>query len=216
MQYIENSFDQAIHTIEKSKRKLSMQILEASEILVRCFQSGRKVLVCGNGGSAAESQHLTSELVGRFELSKRKALPALALTADTSILTAWANDTGYDDVFARQVEAFGQEGDVLFCFSTSGQSMNVINAIEKALEKKMICIALTGKGGGEISAIADINIVVPSVNTQRIQELHLHILHTICHLVETTLFPDSAVNVRRKTATDPDANDLSLEITSHE
>jgi D-inositol-3-phosphate glycosyltransferase len=185
---IEKAFDHAMSTLQKSKKNLTSAIIEASLLLTNCFKKNRKVLVCGNGGSAAESQHLTAELVGRFEIAERKALPAIALTADTSVLTAWANDFSYDEVFARQVEAFGQKGDILFCFSTSGQSTNVIHAMKAALDRQMTCIALTGKGGGEMSSYAHVSMVVPSHNTQRIQELHLHILHTICHLVEEKLF----------------------------
>jgi D-inositol-3-phosphate glycosyltransferase len=185
---IEKAFDHAVNTLEKSKKTLTKAIIEASLLLTNCFKRNRKVLVCGNGGSAAESQHLSAELVGRFEMAERRALPAIALTADTSVITAWSNDFSYDEVFSRQVEAFGQKGDILFCFSTSGQSTNVINAMKTALEKQMICISLTGKGGGEMSSYAHTNLVVPSHNTQRIQELHLHILHTICRLVEEKLF----------------------------
>lgn len=186
--FIEGAFDHAVNAFQKSKNALVQSIFEASVLLTQCFKRGKKVLVCGNGGSAAESQHLTAELVGRFEISERKALPAISLTTDTSVLTAWSNDIGYEDIFARQVEALGQKGDILFCFSTSGQSVNVINAMKVALDREMTCIALTGKGGGEMSAYAQVNLVVPSDSTQRIQELHLHILHTLCHLVEIKLF----------------------------
>jgi phosphoheptose isomerase len=186
--YIEGAFDHAVNAFQKSKNALVQSILEASVLLTQCFKRGKKVLVCGNGGSAAESQHLTAELVGRFEIPERKALPAISLTTDTSVLTAWSNDIGYDDIFARQVEALGQKGDILFCFSTSGQSVNIINAMKVALDKEMTCIALSGKGGGEMSSYAHVNLVVPSDSTQRIQELHLHILHTLCHLVEIKLF----------------------------
>src|SRR5690606_31923092 len=156
--------------------------------LSHCFLHNRKVLVCGNGGSAAESQHFVAELVGRFDLPHRQGLPAISLTADTTILTAWANDKGFDDVFARQVEAYGQKGDVLFCISTSGQSPNVINAMKVAHRKNMTCIGLSGKGGGEMGIYAHVNISVPSYNTQRIQEIHLQVLHTLCALVEAKLF----------------------------
>lgn len=167
-------------------------MMQAAAVLVDCFRKRRKVLICGNGGSAAESQHLASELVGRFELAERPALPAISLTTDTAVVTAWANDKHYDDIFARQVEAIGQKGDVLFCFSTSGDSANVIRAMQKALEKEMTCIALTGKGGGQMTLFAHVNMVVPSNNTQRVQELHLHILHTLCSLVEEKLFRKGA------------------------
>ncbi len=188
VEFIDESFDHAIATIQRAKKLLTSSLINAGNLLAECFASGRKVLVCGNGGSAAESQHFTAELVGRFEMSNRKALPAIALNVDTSILTAWGNDIGYEHVFARQVEAYGKKGDILLCFSTSGQSANVINAMKAALDQEMTCIALTGKGGGEMTSYAHVNVVVPSTNTQRIQELHLHILHTLCHLVEVKLF----------------------------
>ena len=187
-QFTVSSFDHAIRILEKSKSSLTDNIMEAAMLLSECFRKNRKVLICGNGGSAAESQHLSAELVGRFDLRERRALPAIALTADSSVLTAWSNDIGFNDVFARQVDALGQKGDVLVCFSTSGQSPNVINAMKMALEKQMTCIALTGKDGGDMPAYASVNIVVPSTDTQRIQELHLLILHTICGLVEAKLY----------------------------
>jgi D-inositol-3-phosphate glycosyltransferase len=186
--FIGEAFEQAAETFIRTKAALTIPILEASSLLTDCFKNDKKVLVCGNGGSAAESQHLVAELVGRFELPHRRGLPALSLTSDSSILTAWANDFGYEDVFARQVEAYAQPGDVLFCFSTSGQSANIINALKVAQKKQMHCIALTGKGGGEVTLYADVNIIIPSDHTQRIQELHLHVLHTICSLVEANLF----------------------------
>jgi D-inositol-3-phosphate glycosyltransferase len=202
LSFIRDSFDHACDTFCRSKELLQGPVFEAGQLLIKCFQQQRKVLVCGNGGSAAESQHLVSELVGRFEISKRRGLPALSLT-DATILTAWANDMQYDDVFARQVEAYGQSGDVLFCFSTSGQSPNVVNAMKMALEKKMLCIALTGKGGGAMVSYAHVSIIVPSDNTQRVQEMHLHLLHTLCSLVEQHMFA-------RKNETLPEAAKASL------
>lgn len=186
--HIEESFEHAANVFLQAKKTLAIPILQAATVLVNCFRRKRKVLICGNGGSAAESQHFAAELVGRFEVAEREGLPAISLAADIAVLTAWANDFGYDEVFARQVEAFGQKGDVLFCFSTSGQSRNVIEAMKAAQGKGMTCIALTGKGGGEMSHYAHVNLVVPSDNTQRIQELHLHILHTLCSLVEERMF----------------------------
>jgi phosphoheptose isomerase len=188
LSFIENSFDQALETFTKAKELLSFPILEASSTLTNCFLNNRKMLVCGNGGSAAEAQHFVAELVGRFEVENRHALPAISLTCDTAVLTAWANDFSYDDVFARQVEAFGQKGDVLFCISTSGQSANLIKTMKMAYKKKMTCIALTGKGGGEMALYAHVNIIVPSYNTQRIQEIHLQVIHTLCGLIEGNLF----------------------------
>lgn len=200
LKLIRSAFDNAVSTFQRSKQQMTNGIFEAALMLTNCFRKNRKVLVCGNGGSAAESQHLVAELVGRFEIPQRKALPAIALSADTAVLTAWSNDIGYDDVFARQVEAYGQKGDVLFCFSTSGQSVNVINAIKTALERGMQCITLSGKGGGEIASYSNINLIVPSDNTQRIQELHLHIIHTICQLVETRLFGQASHSYKYKTS----------------
>jgi D-inositol-3-phosphate glycosyltransferase len=185
---IEENFDHAIQTFQQSKELLVVPILDAAEVIVRAFSNNKKILICGNGGSAAESQHLAAELVGRFEVSSRKALPAIALTADSSILTAWSNDIGFEYIFSRQIEAIGCEGDVLICFTTSGQSENIAQALKSALEKGMTCITITGKDGGEAAQYAHVNILVPSFNTQHIQELHLHILHTLCSLVERQLF----------------------------
>jgi D-inositol-3-phosphate glycosyltransferase len=187
LKFIANAFDHAIETFTKAKELLNFPILEAASMLINCFLNNRKVLVCGNGGSAAESQHFVAELVGRFEVPQRQALPAISLTADTAVLTAWSNDISFDDVFARQVEALGQKDDVLLCISTSGQSPNLINAMKMANSKKMTCIALTGKGGGEMAIYAHVNICVPSYNTQRIQEVQLQVLHSICSLVEASL-----------------------------
>lgn len=198
LSFIENAFDQAIEAFSKSRELLSFPILEASTMLSHCFFNNRKVLVCGNGGSAAESQHFVAELVGRFELPQRQGLPAISLTADTTILTAWSNDIGFDEVFSRQVEAYGQQGDVLFCISTSGQSANIINAIHAAHRKKMTCISLGGKGGGEMALYSNISITVPSYNTQRIQEIHLQVLHTLCALIEANLFGKGELHKNRQ------------------
>ncbi|HYG18847.1 MAG TPA: glycosyltransferase [Ohtaekwangia sp.] len=184
----EQAIEEAIETLQAVKQSLIPAIMEAAGVLTRCFAANKKVLICGNGGSAAESQHMAAELVGRFELAYRRGLPAITLTADSAVVTAWSNDIGFDDVFARQVQAFGQKGDVLFCFSTSGQSPNIIQAVKMAVKKGMTCIALSGKGGGVLSQHAQVVITVPSFNVQRIQEAHLHILHTLCGFVETQLF----------------------------
>lgn len=186
--FIEESFQNAAETFQLARKKLTILILQAATVLVDCFRRNKKVLICGNGGSAAESQHFAAELIGRFELRERRALPALSLTCDSAVLTAWSNDMGYEEVFARQIEGLGEKGDVLFCFSTSGESANVINAMKVAAEKEMTCVAITGKGGGEMGMYAQVNMIVPSNNTQRIQELHLHIIHTLCALVEDMLF----------------------------
>ncbi len=188
LNFIDSAFQHALTTINKTRDNLSVLIFRTASMLASSFRKGKKILVCGNGGSAAESHHFVAELVGRFGLPNRQALPAISLASDTATMTAWANDVGYDDVFARQVHAYGQKGDILFCLSTSGQSQNVIQAMKAAFEKDMYCIALTGKGGGEMAHYAHINMVVPSGNTQRVQEMHLHIIHTICSLIEARLF----------------------------
>jgi len=192
LSFIEHAFDQAIETFLKTKQQISLPMIEAAEALTHCFANQKKALVCGNGGSAAESQHLVAELVGRFDIPNRRALPAISLTADSAILTAWSNDIGFEDVFSRQVEAYGKKGDVLFCFTTSGQSHNLINAIKVARKRGLTCILLSGKGGGEAARHAHITITIPSHNSQHIQELHLHILHTLCGLVEANLFGNKA------------------------
>lgn len=166
---------------------LSAAIAEAAEIVVACFRSGGKVLLAGNGGSAADAQHLAAEFVGRF-LKDRDALPAIALTTDTSILTAVANDYGYEDVFSRQVEALGSSGDVLVAITTSGSSPSIVRAVVNARAKGMRIIILTGKSGAAIVPEGDVTIAVPSNSSPRIQEAHITIGHIICRLIEQELF----------------------------
>lgn len=149
----------------------------------KALAEGHKVLFCGNGGSAADSQHLTAEFVGRFQ-KERKGLPAIALTVDTSILTAVANDYGYDTVFARQVQALGEPGDVLVGISTSGNSKNVLLAIEEAKAKGITCIGMTAEGGGKMAAACDICLAVPAKVTARAQEMHILMGHILCELVD--------------------------------
>lgn len=185
---ISHVFDEAIESMRKSQELLTQPIMDAVQVLIDGFSSGKKVLVCGNGGSAADSQHFAAELVGRFKKPGRAALPVLSLTADQAILTAWANDESYEDVFARQVMAYGQPGDTLVGISTSGQSRNLIEAFKTARERKMNCIALLGGDGGYLYALADIPIVVPAGETERIQEVHIVVLHLISQLVEDQLF----------------------------
>ena len=154
------------------------------------LSNGNKILACGNGGSAADCQHFAAELVGRFE-RERLPLPALALTTDTSIITAIGNDYSFNDIFAKQVQAFGQSGDVLLALSTSGNSNNVIAAIDAAQEREMHIVALTGKGGGTISrklTEADVHICVPHDRTARIQEVHLLTIHCLCDGIDVALF----------------------------
>lgn len=167
-------------------------IVSAAGLIADAFRSGGKVLLCGNGGSAADCQHVAAEFVSILRRDfERPGLPAIALTTDTSFLTAYANDFGYEGVFARQVEALGKAGDLLVGISTSGNSPNVIRAVESALRIGMRTIALTGLGG-RLPAMADVAVSVPSADTQHIQEAHLAIEHIICELVERHLFQRNA------------------------
>ena len=163
------------------------QIKVASEVLTQCFESGNKVMFCGNGGSAADAQHLAAEFSGRFYLD-RKALPAEALHCNSSYLTAVANDYSYDLIYSRLLEGIGKKGDVLVGITTSGNSKNIINAFIKAKEIGIQSIALTGETGGELKNHANLLINIPSLDTPRIQECHILIGHIICYLVEKNLF----------------------------
>ncbi len=174
----------AIH--QDSRDRMAESIARAGALLAQALSDGRRVLSCGNGGSAADAQHFAAELIGRFE-KEREALPAVALSTDTSALTAIGNDYGFDRVFSRQVEGLGQEGDILLAISTSGNSPNVVQAIEAAQSRKMRVIALTGRDGGAMRGQMsenDIELRVPSDSTARIQEVHILILHCLCDLTD--------------------------------
>ncbi len=178
----------------QSAAALSQPIAEAIELMFSALSNGNKILACGNGGSAADCQHFAAELVGRFE-RERFPLPAMALTTDTSILTAVGNDYSYREIFSKQVQAFGQAGDVLLAISTSGNSANVQAAVEAALEREMRIVLLTGKDGGAIAKMltdADVNICVPHARTARIQEVHLVTIHCICDGIDVALFGGDA------------------------
>lgn len=175
-------FDEHIK-VANDTRKLFPKVEQAAQIIKKALSSGKKVLVCGNGGSAADAQHFAAELVGRFE-KERKGLPAIALTTDASILTAVGNDYGFGRIFERQVEALGSEGDVLLVLSTSGNSENILIALKKANEKGMKTVSLLGKGGGKAKGIATLEMVVPSESTPRIQEMHGLIIHILCGLLD--------------------------------
>ena len=165
-------------------RDLDGALLRAGSLMIERLRQGGRVLVCGNGGSASQAQHLAAELMGRFEMEGRPALGVVALTADTAFLTAWSNDVGFHDVFARQVEGLGRPGDVLIGLSTSGNSANVLEAVQMARRIDVATIALTGGDGGALATAADVSVVVPSRNTQRIQEVHLLMIHTLSAIVE--------------------------------
>lgn len=169
------------------ERELGPKIVQAANLLVDSFRSGKKILVMGNGGSAADAQHLAGEIVGRFRL-ERRGLPAIALSTDSSILTAVGNDYGFEAIFSRQVEALAQEGDVVIGISTSGSSPNVLSALRLAREMGCRTLGLLGKDGGSIRELVDIDLTVPGQDTPRIQEGHITIIHILCELVEQALF----------------------------
>lgn len=174
----------ADHAAVLAATKALSSDIERAGILIRdALAGGHKILFCGNGGSAADSQHLAAEIVGRFQ-KERPSLPALALTVDTSVLTAVANDYGYDTVFSRQVEGLGNDGDVLVGISTSGNSKNVIAAIEAARKKQMKVIGFTGIGGGKMADLCDVCLAVPSRVTARTQEMHIMMGHILCEIAE--------------------------------
>ncbi len=180
---IENIFQESIQVKEAAFNANMDLLIQAVGVITKAFQQGNKVIFFGNGGSAADSQHIAAEFIGRFQ-KERRALPAIALTTDTSILTALGNDYGFDVVFSRQIEALAQEGDIAFGISTSGSSPNVLKGIEKARELGLVTISLTGCSGGKLVDLTDISLVVPSQKTARIQESHICMAHTICELVE--------------------------------
>lgn len=165
----------------------AQDIARAASVVADTFRRGGKMLLCGNGGSAADAQHIAGELVAKLA-RERPALAAIALTVNSSLLTALVNDGDPERVFARQVEALGQRGDVLLAISTSGNSANVNQAARVARERDLQVIALTGKGGGQLASLADVSVVIPSENTQRIQEGHIAVGHILCDLVEVALF----------------------------
>lgn len=168
-------------------------ILTISEVTTKCFANGNKVLLCGNGGSAADAQHLAAEFISTLSVSfPRRALPAIALTTDSSTMTARANDYGFDEVFSRQVEAFGTPGDILISISTSGGSKNCLRAMEEAKSRGVINIALVGGTGGKMVELADYSVIVPSNKTMHVQESHLALYHIYCYIVERQLNPEQA------------------------
>ncbi|WP_346320094.1 glycosyltransferase [Chitinophaga sp. YIM B06452] len=197
MRMIDQSFHQLSAVADECRRLLRIPVRDAARLMCNAFSHGKKILICGNGGSAAESQHFAAELAGRFEIPDRPGLPAISLTADTALLTAWSNDIGFNDIFSRQVQALGRKGDLLFCISTSGNSPNLLRALETARQKGIASICLLGKDGGEAAALGDVNIIVPSSSTVRIQEMQLHVIHTLCRLVEQRLFGAASFNRTR-------------------
>ncbi len=166
---------------------LAPKIEEAANLIIGALKGNKKILIAGNGGSASQASHIAAELVGRYKI-ERRGLPCIALTSDSSILTAWSNDYGYDGIFERQLEALANAGDVFIALSTSGNSRNLVKAAEAAKKLGVHVIGLLGKNGGELKNTSDIGIIIPSDNTPRIQEAHLMIMHIICEIVENKLF----------------------------
>jgi|SRR6516165_5796389 D-sedoheptulose 7-phosphate isomerase len=183
-------FDQTVNVHQRYMTYGLDGIVIAASTISRALASGRKVLAFGNGGSASDAEHLIAELVGRFE-GERRALAGLALTADSSVLTAIGNDYGYEQVFSRQIEALGQEGDVAFGISTSGRSRNVEAALAAAKSRGMVTIAMTGRDGGKMGADADIHLNVAEASTPRVQEVHRTIMHAMCSLIDRHVHAES-------------------------
>lgn len=189
---IRQHFEESAELKRNAAAQLAGPIAQAVELITAALAADRKILVCGNGGSAADSQHMAAEFVGRFE-RERPELAAIALTTDTSILTAVSNDYAFEQVYARQVRALGRDGDVLVAISTSGNSPNIIAAVEVAHERRLPVIALTGRGGGRLAAMLepqDLSLCVPHDRTSRIQEVHLLIIHCLCDGVDASLLGD--------------------------
>ena len=180
---ISNEFNSHLQTIQNVQKRCGTTLHQIARIAVDTLQNGGKILLFGNGGSAADAQHISAEFTGRYKI-ERKGLPAIALTTDTSALTAIGNDYGYDRVFDRQLEALANQGDMLIGISTSGNSQNVINALKLGRELNCKTIGFSGKDGGKMNEVCDINLVVPSDNTPRIQEMHILFGHIICQVVD--------------------------------
>jgi D-sedoheptulose 7-phosphate isomerase len=189
MMELSSNLNQAIDDLARmleSLKDLDPQVRRAADLIEQSFRAGNKLLVCGNGGSAADASHFVTELVVRFS-KDRRALPAICLASDSGILTAAGNDYGFDKIFARQVAAFGVPGDVLICLTTSGKSENVVRALEEAKAGKLKTIAFLGRDGGSTLGLADVDLLVKSDSTARVQEAHQLLLHVLCEMIEARL-----------------------------
>jgi D-sedoheptulose 7-phosphate isomerase len=182
---LNRAIDDSVRTLE-SLKNLEREVARAADLIEQCLRAGNKLLVCGNGGSATDASHFATELVVRFA-KDRRALPAICLASDSGILTAAANDYGFDEIFARQVAAFAQSGDVLICLTTSGKSKNLIRALEEAKARGLKTIAFLGRDGGSTIGIADLDLLVKSDSTARVQEAHQLLLHVLCEIIEARL-----------------------------
>jgi D-sedoheptulose 7-phosphate isomerase len=185
---LDKAINGSIETLQ-SLKKLQPEVARAADLIVNCLTKGNKLLICGNGGSACDSAHFATELVVRFA-KDRSAYPAICLTGDGGLLTAAGNDYGFEEIFARQVAAFGLPGDLLVCLTTSGKSKNVIRALEEAKARELKTIAFLGRGGGSTIGMADVDLLVASDSTARIQESHELLLHVLCQICEMRLSPD--------------------------
>jgi D-sedoheptulose 7-phosphate isomerase len=182
---LNRTINDSVRTLE-SLNDVEPQLSRAADLIEQCLRAGNKLLVCGNGGSATDASHFTTELVVRFA-KDRRALPAICLASDSGILTAAANDYGFDEIFARQVAAFGVPGDVLICLTTSGRSKNVVRGLQEAKARQIKTIAFLGRDGGSTIGIADIDLLVKSDSTARVQEAHQLLLHVLCEIIESRL-----------------------------
>lgn len=182
---LDRAINDSVRTLE-SLKNLEREVTRAADVIEQCLRAGNKLLVCGNGGSATDASHFATELVVRF-VKNRPAFPAICLTSDSGILTAAGNDYGFDEIFARQVAAFGVPGDVLICLTTSGKSKNVVRSLQEAKERGLKTIAFLGRDGGSTVGIADLDLLVKSDSTARVQEAHHLLLHVLCEIIETRL-----------------------------
>jgi phosphoheptose isomerase len=190
---IRHAMQEGIELRQHCLEQLNNELLAANALMVSSLRQGGKILACGNGGSAADAQHFAGELVNRFEVN-RPGLAAVAMTHDASVITSIANDFSFDDVYARQVEALGRPGDVLLAISTSGNSTNVLKAVDAAARKHMPCVALSGGHGGALAehSAVDVSLCIPHPSTPRIQEMHITCLHIICSLIDHTMFGENS------------------------
>jgi D-sedoheptulose 7-phosphate isomerase len=191
------AFEESVRVKQGFVKQYMDDLITAAQRIATCFAANHKLLIFGNGGSAADAQHMAAEFVNRFAV-ERKPLPALALTTDTSILTSISNDYSYDDVFSKQIKALGKRDDMALGISTSGGSQNVIKAMETARDLGLYTLGLTGCGGGKLSQCCDLTLIVNSESTPRIQETHSIIMHVLCDLVDRILFPDSFIETKEK------------------
>ncbi len=182
-QTVSKEFQAHLETINNVINNMEEELVKASTLAVKTLKAGNKILLCGNGGSAADAQHIAAELTGRYK-SERRGLPGIALTTDTSALTAIGNDYGYDRVFDRQVEALANKGDLIIGISTSGNSKNILSALKLAKDLGCNTLGFSGKDGGKMNEVCDVNLIVPSNDTPRIQEMHILFGHTICQIID--------------------------------